>query len=83
MRISLREAPRLSSRSAALAPVAEASAQPLEAQIVPLREAVDNAQRQAIVQALEASGENWAQAARLLDVDSSNLHKLARRLKLK
>ena len=72
-----------STRSAALAPVAEASAQPLEAQIVPLREAVDNAQRQAIVQALEASGENWAQAARLLDVDSSNLHKLARRLKLK
>ena len=72
-----------STRSAALAPVAEASAQPLEAQIVPLREAVDNAQRQAIVQALEARGENWAQAARLLDVDSSNLHKLARRLKLK
>ncbi|MHB8820692.1 MAG: nitric oxide reductase transcriptional regulator NorR, partial [Pseudomonadaceae bacterium] len=51
--------------------------------ILPLREAVDASQRLAIVRALEASGENWAQAARLLDVDPSNLHKLARRLKLK
>ena len=51
--------------------------------ILPLRETVDASQRLAIVRALEASGENWAQAARLLDVDPSNLHKLARRLKLK
>ncbi|HCH79090.1 MAG TPA: nitric oxide reductase transcriptional regulator NorR, partial [Pseudomonas sp.] len=52
-------------------------------EVLPLRYTVDAAQRQAIVRALEASGENWAQAARLLDVDPSNLHKLARRLKLK
>ena len=52
-------------------------------EILPLRQTVDAAQRRAIVYALEASGENWAQAARLLDVDPSNLHKLARRLKLK
>jgi anaerobic nitric oxide reductase transcription regulator len=52
-------------------------------EVLPLRHTVDAAQRQAIVRALEASGENWAQAARLLDVDPSNLHKLARRLKLK
>src|SRR5690606_3243576 len=39
--------------------------------ILPLRETVDASQRQAIIQALEASGENWAQAARLLDVDPS------------
>ena len=58
--------------------------EPLTAQqILSLRETVDASQRQAIVRALEASGENWAQAARLLDVDPSNLHKLARRLKLK
>jgi len=56
--------------------------QPSE-KIVSLREAVDDSQRRAIIRALEASGENWAQAARLLDVDPSNLHKLARRLRLK
>lgn len=54
-----------------------------EVPIVSLRDAVDACQREAIVRALEASGENWAKAARLLEVDSSNLHKLARRLKLK
>ena len=52
-------------------------------EILSLRQTVDAAQRRAIVYALEASAENWAQAARLLDVDPSNLHKLARRLKLK
>ena len=51
-------------------------------EILSLRQTVDAAQRRAIVYALEASAENWAQAARLLDVDPSNLHKLAR-LKLK
>lgn len=51
--------------------------------VVSLRDAVETSQRQAIIRALEVSDENWAQAARLLDVDSSNLHKLARRLKLK
>ncbi len=66
-----------------LAPLADMPLVPTGAETVSLRETVDNAQRQAIVRALEASGENWAQAARLLDVDSSNLHKLARRLKLK
>jgi anaerobic nitric oxide reductase transcription regulator len=68
--------------SAVPAPVAEVTPA-TQAEIVSLREAVDACQRQAIIRALEASGENWAQAARLLDVDSSNLHKLARRLKLK
>lgn len=66
-----------------LVPVDDRSSVPSEAEIVSLRDAVDSAQRQAIVRALQASGENWAQAARLLEVDSSNLHKLARRLKLK
>jgi anaerobic nitric oxide reductase transcription regulator len=49
----------------------------------PLGEAVDDYQRQKIRQALSLSGENWASAARLLEVDPSNLHKLARRLGLK
>src|SRR5690606_9789441 len=64
------------------APVVEAPG-PDAAEVAPLRETVDASQRQAIIRALEVTGENWAQAARLLDVDSSNLHKLARRLKLK
>ncbi|MFL9811810.1 nitric oxide reductase transcriptional regulator NorR [Stutzerimonas sp. VN223-3] len=71
-----------SSHSTSLTPIAEV--QPAaQTDIVSLREAVDASQRQAIIRALEASGENWAQAARMLDVDPSNLHKLARRLKLK
>ncbi|MFT3721420.1 nitric oxide reductase transcriptional regulator NorR [Pseudorhodoferax sp.] len=49
----------------------------------PLRAIVDEAQRQAIRQALERHGQRWALAARALDVDPSNLHKLARRLGLK
>jgi anaerobic nitric oxide reductase transcription regulator len=49
----------------------------------PLGEAVDDYQRKKILQALSLSGENWASAARILEVDPSNLHKLARRLRLK
>ena len=48
-----------------------------------LRDAVDACQRQVLNAALVAHGGNWAQAARTLDVDPSNLHKLARRLGLK
>ncbi len=48
-----------------------------------LREAVEACQRQNILKALELCADNWANAARLLDLDPSNLHKLARRLGLK
>lgn len=48
-----------------------------------MREAVEACQRRSIVQALELCADNWASAARLLDLDPSNLHKLARRLGLK
>ena len=48
-----------------------------------LRAAVDACQRQAIRRALDAHQGSWAGAARALDIDSSNLHKLARRLGLK
>ena len=48
-----------------------------------LREAVEICQRQVLSAALERYAGNWAQAARQLEVDASNLHKLARRLGLK
>jgi anaerobic nitric oxide reductase transcription regulator len=41
------------------------------------------AQRRAVEQALAHSKHNWAAAARLLEIDASNLHKLARRLGMK
>ena len=66
-------------------------ASPLEAPVVPapaslggpLRVAVEDCQRQHIMHALEQCADNWANAARLLELDPSNLHKLARRLGLK
>jgi anaerobic nitric oxide reductase transcription regulator len=53
------------------------------AAILPLRETLARSQRQAITAALAAHNQNWAQAARALGLDRSNLHKLARRLGLK
>jgi len=50
---------------------------------VPLRETLAHSQRLAITAALNAHHQNWAQAARALGLDSSNLHKLARRLGMK
>lgn len=49
----------------------------------PLRDAVDACQRTCIAAALAQHRGNWAQAARTLDMDASNLHKLARRLGIK
>ena len=49
----------------------------------PLRLVVEQAQRQAIEEALLATGNNWAHASRLLALDASNLHKMARKLGLK
>ena len=48
-----------------------------------LRECVERAQRRAIRDALDACDGRWAAAARRLELDPSNLHKLARRLGLK
>src|SRR5690606_923505 len=55
----------------------------LEQNVTPLRIATENSERHAIQQALAQANNNWAQAARLLDIDSSNLHKLAKKLRLK
>ncbi len=49
----------------------------------PLREVVEASQREAIRAALVRHHDNWARAARDLELDASNLHKLARRLGLK
>ncbi len=48
-----------------------------------LRDAVDDCQRRVVMAALARAQGNWASAARALEVDASNLHKLARRLGLK
>ncbi|GHA20191.1 nitric oxide reductase transcriptional regulator NorR [Oceanisphaera arctica] len=50
---------------------------------VSLQQATNDAQRRAIEQALMQSKNNWAAAARLLEIDPSNLHKLAKRLGMK
>ncbi|MDW5375621.1 nitric oxide reductase transcriptional regulator NorR [Halomonas sp. HP20-15] len=61
-----------------------ASAEPFQdAPVEALHYSVARTQRQVIHRALERAGGNWSAAARLLEVDSSNLHKLARRLGIK
>ncbi|MEF9387160.1 nitric oxide reductase transcriptional regulator NorR [Ralstonia solanacearum species complex bacterium KE056] len=50
---------------------------------ITLRDAVDDCQRRHIQAALAIHQDNWAQTARTLGLDASNLHKLARRLGLK
>ncbi|AVP56606.1 nitric oxide reductase transcriptional regulator NorR [Pulveribacter suum] len=68
---------------ATAAPAAASAAPAVPPAATTLRDAVDACQRQAIDAALRRHGGNWAQAARALEVDASNLHKLARRLGLK
>ena len=55
----------------------------MSAKAAPMNELIEDCQRQAIRQALAAHQDNWAAAARQLELDPSNLHKLARRLGLK
>lgn len=52
-------------------------------EIPPLRDATDAFQRRLIRQTLETTQQNWRRAAQVLDIDASNLHKLAKRLGLK
>ena len=51
--------------------------------VISVREQLEAVERQLVQQALERHRHNWAQAARTLEVDASNLHKLARRLCIK
>lgn len=55
----------------------------ITSRLASMHEVVEACQRQAIQQALSLHQENWAAAARQLELDPSNLHKLARRLGLK
>ena len=48
-----------------------------------LRAQVERFERSLVRQALQAAGGNWAEAARWLGIDASNLHKLAKRLGVK
>lgn len=60
------------------------ASQPLaESCFLPLKQQVDLCQRQAIQEALDLTKGCWSLAAKQLKVDSSNLHKLAKRLQLK
>ena len=47
---------------------------------LPLREAIEELKRSVIGRALEETGHNWAEAARRLGMDRSNLHHMAHRL---
>ncbi|WP_341667787.1 nitric oxide reductase transcriptional regulator NorR [Alcaligenes sp. SDU_A2] len=62
--------------------IPKAEAKPLSAW-QPLRQSVEQLQRQLIRQALEQTDGNWSLAARRLGLDPSNLHKLAGKLGLK
>ncbi|EMH4163593.1 nitric oxide reductase transcriptional regulator NorR [Pluralibacter gergoviae] len=68
--------------AAAAAPVPAEVREP-EEEGVSLRAATEAFQREAIARALQRSGNNWAAAARALDLDVANLHRLAKRLGLK
>ena len=72
-----------SAASSQPAPVERAQLVPSEAPFQALADAVDECQREKVRQALDLSADNWASAARLLQIDPSNLHKLARRLGMK
>lgn len=61
----------------------ERSAGEAPAGVQPMRISVDSCQREQIRRALAVTDGNWSAAARMLDLDPSNLHKLARRLGLK
>jgi len=50
---------------------------------VSLRDQVAQLERRLVQQALQASQGRWAEAARRLGIDASNLHKLAKRLGVK
>ena len=72
--------------SDATPPAATPAPAPVAAEVVapelPLRQAIDEFQRGRIAAAVERSGGNWAEAARVLGLGRANLHRLARRLGL-
>lgn len=65
------------------APVQDSPQEGLKLPVVPLKQSVDACQREQIRLALTQANDSWAAAARMLGLDASNLHKLARRLGVK
>ena len=73
----------LDATSAATAPAAverDTLVQKIAHGQLPLREAVEELKSTAIARTLEETGGNWAEAARRLGMDRSNLHHMAHRL---
>ena len=60
-----------------------ASSDVYKRQAINLRAATEAFQREAISRALADNHRNWAAAARALELDVANLHRLAKRLGLK
>lgn len=50
---------------------------------ISLTDATKKFQKEMVVKALQTTGDNWAEAARLLSLDSGNFHRLATRLGVK
>lgn len=71
------------SRPAGMSKSLSGNIQQAEVGLLSLKQQVDLCQREAIRQALDITEGNWSLAAKHLEVDSSNLHKLAKRLQLK
>ena len=78
------------SAPAAPAPAPGAASEPVTpdtvdrgAPVAPLREAVDQYQRELIAHAVRLADGNWSAAARDLGMERANLHRLARRLGMK
>lgn len=75
--------PAVATPTTVATPTAHGSTSSSASSSTTLRSAIDDCQRQTILTALGTHQDNWAQVARQLGVDASNLHKLARRLGIK
>jgi anaerobic nitric oxide reductase transcription regulator len=62
-------------------PISESLATKVARGQVSLRDAVEQLKREAVARTLEETGGNWAEAARRLGMDRSNLHHMAQRLR--
>ena len=69
-------APSATEPTAVAAPVPAAPGLPRRS----LQDIIEDTKRRHIAAAVEEAGGNWAEAARLLQLDRANLHRLARRL---
>ncbi len=61
-------------------PTAQAFTEEFAGELLSMKQTIELAQRQQIKKALDIANGNWRQAASLLEVDASNLRRMARRL---